>query len=226
MEAEPWPISVLVFLIAMLQCAGGMGTGILSYMEAAAVHGTKRTIFVYVWLIGGAAVDLLIAGTMTVLILKTPTVPHDIVKTVVHLIIEMNALSAIAALLGLILYVGVPNTTYWICPTMVLPAISANTLLLALNHRRADSSIESLTAASPVYHPMPALRNANCTINGSRSAPVHSTSSPGRVLSVPAMSFKRREAEMTARGRSSMEKKWSNEPDSDSDYGSDAEDRV
>ncbi|KAJ7433890.1 hypothetical protein B0H11DRAFT_2208679 [Mycena galericulata] len=219
-----WPISVLVFLIAMLQCAGGMGTGILSYMEAAAVHDTKRTVFVYLWLIGGAAVDLLIAVTMTILILKTPTAPRDIVKTVVRLIIETNALSAIAAFLGLILYVGLPNTTYWTCPTMVLPAISANTLLLALNHRRADSEIESPTAAtSAVYPPTTSsLRNAN----SARSAPVYSASSPGRVLSVPAMSFKRREAETTARGRSSMEKKWSDEPDSDSDYGSDAEDRV
>ncbi|KAJ7480464.1 hypothetical protein B0H11DRAFT_2025042 [Mycena galericulata] len=226
--------SLIAMLVAILQCAGGMGTGILSYMEAADVHDTKRTVFVYLWLIGGAAVDLLMAVTMTILILKTPTVPRDIVKTVVRLIIETNTLSAIAALLGLILYVGVPNTTYWICPTMVLPAIyahpfpslpSANTLLLALNHRRADSEIETLTVASPVYHPTSSLRNAI----GARSAPVYSASSPGRVLSVPAMSFKRREreqAEKTARGRSSMEKKWSDEPDSDSDYGSDVEDRV
>ncbi|KAJ7442328.1 hypothetical protein B0H11DRAFT_2094171 [Mycena galericulata] len=239
-----WPISVLVFLIAMLQCAGGMGTGILSYMDAAAVHDTKRTVFVYLWLIGGAAVDLLIAVIMAILILKTPTAPRDVVKTVVRLVVETNALSAIAALLGLILYVGVPNTTYWICPTMVLPAMyvhpfpslsfmyrtprrsSANTLLLALNHRRAVSEIENLSAASPVYHTTSALRNANSNAIGARSAPVYSASSPGRVLNVPAMSFKRREDETTARGRSSMEKKWSDEPDSDSDYGSDAEDRV
>ncbi|KAJ7445556.1 hypothetical protein B0H11DRAFT_2087294 [Mycena galericulata] len=208
-----WPITVLVFFVAMLQCVGGMGTGILSYMEADAVHDTKRTVFVYLWLIGGAAVDLLIAVTMTILILKVPTVPRDIVKTVVRLVVETNALSAIAALLGLILYVGVPVPP----PTP---------LLLALNHRRVDSEIENLSAASPVYHTTSALRNANSNANNARSAPVYSESSPGRVLSVPAMSFKRREVETTARGRSSMEKKWSDEPDSDSDYGSDAEDRV
>ncbi|KAJ7464195.1 hypothetical protein B0H11DRAFT_2240598 [Mycena galericulata] len=230
MRHSIWPISVLVFLIAMSQCAGGMGTGILSYIEAADVHDTKRTVFVYLWLIGGAAVDLLIAVTMTILILKTPTVPRDIVKTVVRLIIETNALSAIAALLGLILYVGVPNTTYWICPTMVLPVISANTLLLALNHRREESEIDNLSSAPRMYHTTSALRNANCNANGARSAPVYSAASPGRVLSVPAMSFKRREreqqAEKTARGRSSVEKKWRDDPDSESEYGSDAEDRV
>ncbi|KAJ7434276.1 hypothetical protein B0H11DRAFT_1938775 [Mycena galericulata] len=222
---------------AMLQCTGGMGTGILSYMEAA-MHDTMRTIFVYLWLIGRAAVDLLIAVTMTVLlrpILKTSIAPRDIFKTAVRLIIETDALSAIAALLGLILYVGVPNTNYWTCPTMVLPAMyvhiyippirisnkpprntSANTLLLALNHRREDSEL----ATPPMSQTTSSPRNANTS--GTRNAPVYSASSPGRVLSVPAMNFKRREREQQGekevRGRSSVEKKWGDESDSDSDY--------
>ncbi|KAJ7449762.1 hypothetical protein B0H11DRAFT_2332106 [Mycena galericulata] len=101
-----WPITVLVLLLAMLLCAGGMGTAILSYMEAADVHDAKRTIFVHPWMIGGAAADLLIAATM--IVLMPPTDPCDIVKAAVRFIIKTDAVSAIAALLGLILYVGVP----------------------------------------------------------------------------------------------------------------------
>jgi hypothetical protein len=55
----------------------------------------------------------------------------DIVKQIVRLVIETNTLSMIVAVLSLILFYGTPNTTYFICPTMVLAKLCSTSLRLA-----------------------------------------------------------------------------------------------
>jgi hypothetical protein len=75
-----WPLALLIALvrifppilfqhiaelnlkISLAHCAGGMGAGILSFMGE---RDTLSTVFVYLWLIAGAAADVLIAGVMT-----------------------------------------------------------------------------------------------------------------------------------------------------------------
>jgi hypothetical protein len=64
---------------------------------------------------------------------------QDIIRGVVRLLIETNTFSASVAIIGLALLAGVPNTNYWICPSMILPGIYANTLLVLLNNRAALS---------------------------------------------------------------------------------------
>ncbi|KAJ6563303.1 hypothetical protein DFH09DRAFT_1082361 [Mycena vulgaris] len=138
-----WPLSIAIGLISMAQCAGGMGGGIISLIDENSVHDQARTILVYLWLAGGAAADVLIAGSMTYLPLTPPQLlraavfrsTRDALKDVVRLIIETNTFSTTIAVLGLVLFVAVPNTTYFICPTMILPGIYANTLLVTLNNR-------------------------------------------------------------------------------------------
>ncbi|KAJ7480843.1 hypothetical protein FB451DRAFT_1365214 [Mycena latifolia] len=204
-----WPLAVLVALISMAQCAGGMGSGILAYI-APGVHDQKYTALAYTWLIGRAVADALIAGIM-IAFLANPTVPRAAPITTVRLMIETNLLSALVSVVGLVLFLGVPNSTYFVCPTMILPGISANTLLISLTIRPVARAADSVPS---VY-----------------SARVGSA----RVLSVPAMSYERPEAtprmtETPARVRSSTEKKWRHEADTDADseseYGSDMEGQV
>jgi hypothetical protein len=116
-----------VIQIAMAQCAGGMGGGILTLIKANELHDHKRTIFLYLWLSGGSAADVLIAVTMTALVrLAHPLPPQiltfppqlfnassipatrDAVRGIVRLIIETNTLSAIVAITGLVLFIAVP----------------------------------------------------------------------------------------------------------------------
>ncbi|KAJ6631105.1 hypothetical protein B0H10DRAFT_2207493 [Mycena sp. CBHHK59/15] len=130
---------IFIALISLLQAAGGIGGGISSYLAANEVHDHNRIIFVYMWLIGDAVADILIAFTMTFLLMNASRQQHkqtnDIVKRIVRLTIETNALSTIVAVLSLILFYGTPNTTYFICPTMVLAKLYANTLLVTFNNR-------------------------------------------------------------------------------------------
>ncbi|KAJ6590625.1 hypothetical protein DFH09DRAFT_1274075 [Mycena vulgaris] len=130
---------IFIALISLLQAAGGIGGGISSYLSANTQHDHNRIIFVYLWLIGDVIADVFIAGAMTFLLLKASRQQHkqtnDIVKRIVRLTVETNALSTVVAILSLILFYGTPNTTYFICPTMVLAKLYANTLLVTFNNR-------------------------------------------------------------------------------------------
>ncbi|KAJ7762372.1 hypothetical protein DFH07DRAFT_408930 [Mycena maculata] len=229
-----WPLAFLIALISMVQCAGGMGWGVLEYMDVNAtdenlddLHDRERSIFIHLELIGDTVANVLIAITMTYLLLKADVGPamRGLVENVVRLVVETNIFSATIALLSFLLFVGIPDTSYFVCPAVILPGIYANTLLASLNSR-ATTPVEEDSAAdaSPAHHRHTSFVSGRDRA-GSRP-PVYSASSPGRVLNVPAMSFARRgDGEETPRPRTSMENKWRDEPDSESEYD-DEEDRV
>ncbi|KAF7291213.1 hypothetical protein MIND_01264700 [Mycena indigotica] len=152
----------VIALAAVMQAVGGMGGGIKAYVAGNQEHDQARTVLVYMWLVGDAVADILIAVTMThILRQATAESTKQIVRGVVRLVIETNALSsaslpplhspltsaATVALLGLILFAGVPGTTYFIAPTMILPGLYANTLLVVLNNRAfaTGAAVRALT---------------------------------------------------------------------------------
>jgi len=138
-KRQALPLCIFIALASMVQCAGGMGGGILTYLADNENHDATRIKFVYMWLIGDVITDVLIATTMTYLLLKATRQQHkqtnDIVKRIVRLTIETNTLSTVVAIVSLILFFGTPNTTYFICPTMVLAKLYSNTLLVTFNNR-------------------------------------------------------------------------------------------
>ncbi|KAJ7512086.1 hypothetical protein B0H11DRAFT_1898586 [Mycena galericulata] len=153
-KREALPFSIFIALISLLQAAGGIGGGISSYLSGNEIHDHNRIIFVYMWLIGDAIADILIAGTMSFLLMKASRQQHkqtnDIVKRIVRLTIETNALSMIVAVISLALFYGTPNTTYFICPTMVLAKLYANTLLVTFNNRAFIHNTGATTRHSSV----------------------------------------------------------------------------
>ncbi|KAF7361138.1 hypothetical protein MSAN_01145600 [Mycena sanguinolenta] len=204
-----WPLALLTCLLALAQCAGGMGAGVISYMDGNTVHDDTRTVFVYLWLIGSATVNLLISGTMTCLLLAAETAERGIVKSAVRMVIETNIWTAIAALLGLLLYVACPNTTYWICPMMILPGIYANTLLISLNNRSTQREVPDAPKGNAFTSSN--LRSSGVTTNSrsplARTGTLYSANGVGRVLSVPAMSFARQESVSSSGGMRSVQEK-------------------
>ncbi|KAF8125911.1 hypothetical protein K438DRAFT_1992289 [Mycena galopus ATCC 62051] len=231
-----WPFGLLTSLIALAQCAGGMGAGIITYMDGNATHDNLRTIFVYLWLIGGATVNVLIAGTMTCLLLADAKTAAErtFAESAVRMLIETNILTAVVSLLALLLFLACPDTTYWVCPAMILPGLYANTLLVTLNNRAMERlGSDSTTASRNVSFPSASMATANSRSPLTRTATVYSTTGLGRVLSVPAMSFARQEnaqgaPEKNAQEklpRSSVERQWRDgeDADSESEYESENE---
>ncbi|KAJ7080568.1 hypothetical protein C8R43DRAFT_343482 [Mycena crocata] len=154
--------SVIIAVISLLQAAGGIGGGIKALVSGNAQHDHIRTILVYLWLIGDAVADLMIAVTMSRLLLRTSEPQtEDIVRGVIRLIIETNAFSASVAIIGLALFAGMPGSDYFVCPTMVLPGIYANTLLVLLNNRAAPDRCTNRTD-----HPAPSTSDGTTTTAG------------------------------------------------------------
>ncbi|KAJ7433131.1 hypothetical protein B0H11DRAFT_2122755 [Mycena galericulata] len=142
-KRSAWPITVLISMIAMAQCVGGLGGGILARDDKyRARGGVGIVILSYVWLVSGAVADIIIAVMMTYLVLSTAAHPstRDVVKDVVTLIIETNSFSALVAILSLGLFIGSGTTNYFECPIVLLPGIYANTLLATLNNRAITSN--------------------------------------------------------------------------------------
>ncbi|KAJ7223635.1 hypothetical protein C8J57DRAFT_1591712 [Mycena rebaudengoi] len=130
-------LSGVVVVISLMQAAGGIGVGSSLYIadsgKPEVLH--HNVYFLYMWLIGSAVSDALIAAAMTYLLMNTAEPgTHHVVKRIVRLILETNSLTASVAIAAAILH-SVSHTTYFLCPTMILPEFYANTLLLVLNNR-------------------------------------------------------------------------------------------
>ncbi|TFK32638.1 hypothetical protein BDQ12DRAFT_692246 [Crucibulum laeve] len=94
---------------------------------------------VYIWLIGSAVADVIIAGTMAYLLLRARTDNQKHTNTVlmrlVRLIVETNSLTAGMAIFALIIFLAAPNNNWFTCPTMVISKLYSNTLLVSFNNR-------------------------------------------------------------------------------------------
>ncbi|KAJ7201464.1 hypothetical protein C8J57DRAFT_1412301 [Mycena rebaudengoi] len=149
-------VAGLIVLISLAQAAGGMGSGLGVYLpetspkdSAATFVNFIRIPLLYLWLIGSAVADILIAISMTYLLLRVaePSTQH-IIRRVVRLIVETNALTASVAVIALAVFSGFPGTTYFICPTTILPGLYSNTLLVLLNNRASPGRVVALSRDS------------------------------------------------------------------------------
>ncbi|KAJ7123951.1 hypothetical protein C8R43DRAFT_1147630 [Mycena crocata] len=224
-----WPASICIGLISMAQAAGGIGAGIIAYITANPKHDTPRTVLVHLWLAGGAAADVLIAAAMTYLLFKAAVIPstRDLVKDIVRLIIETNTFSAAVAIVGLALFVGVPNTTYFICPTMILPGIYANTLLVTLNNR----AIARLNSGA-LTHDSSAFSQSRASGNSSKVPLTRSFTAPSKIFAKPAENFSKEEREeeimevpIGTQNRTSIENRWREDIDAENS-DTDVEERA
>ncbi|KAJ7854068.1 hypothetical protein B0H14DRAFT_3449855 [Mycena olivaceomarginata] len=171
-----WAVSVLIAAISLVQAAGGTGGGIIAFIASNAQHDYARTRLVYMWLVGDAVADVMIAVSMTYLLMQASTPlaqTQSIVRGVVRLIVETNTFSASIAILGLALFAGMSGTDYFICPCDDdPPGIYANTLLVMLNNRAAASRSSShyVSSEDPSYL-------GSGTANGTGTGTAHRASS-------------------------------------------------
>ncbi|KAJ7451702.1 hypothetical protein FB451DRAFT_1566202, partial [Mycena latifolia] len=134
------PVCILVVLIALAQVTAGIYGAVVGHIAVTfSKAGPKVLAAAYVVNIGAAAADVLIAVSMTILLSRSRTKHAQtdfIVKKIINLTVETNLLSSTLAVLTVILLVGVPNTNYFTCPSIILGKIYSNSLLLMLNNRK------------------------------------------------------------------------------------------
>ncbi|KAJ7168708.1 hypothetical protein C8R46DRAFT_1191455 [Mycena filopes] len=132
-----WPLASLIGLVAIAEWAVTLASVVLQW-NGSVVADRHRTILFYFYFVAGAITDVLIAAIMTTLLLRGGSmVPQTrgLVKNIVRLIIETNTLTAIAGLLAILMFLCAPQTLYYLSPTLLIPGIYANTLLVVLNER-------------------------------------------------------------------------------------------
>jgi len=93
----------------------------------------------YLWSLPSALADILIAGAMTLLLLRARA--HEarfskfVMIRVVRLTIETNALTASVAIASFVLFVAFPNEIYYTFTAGIIGKLYSNTLLVTLNNR-------------------------------------------------------------------------------------------
>ncbi|KAI0267861.1 hypothetical protein BC834DRAFT_62169 [Gloeopeniophorella convolvens] len=140
LENSLWWLATAIEAVSATQAVGGIVGGIKGHINGEFSEAHRAIKFVYVWLIGDAVADILIAASLTYLLLRSRTRGHQfssnsMLVKLVHLTIETNAASATVAIVSLAVFVGCPNNNYFILPTAVLGKIYSNTLLVTLNNR-------------------------------------------------------------------------------------------
>ncbi|KAJ7493150.1 hypothetical protein B0H11DRAFT_2005112 [Mycena galericulata] len=135
------PLCILVGLIAGAQAVTGLYAAIVAHIAKTFSNATaKAQPAIYVVFIGAAVADVLIATSMTILLLTSRKTAHGqtsfIIQKIINLTVETNILSSTLAVLTVILLVAFPNTNYFTCPSIILGKIYSNSLFLMLNNRK------------------------------------------------------------------------------------------
>jgi len=166
-----WPAVIVIILLSIMQAGGGFCTGILARLNqefsASATHSTQ--VSAGIWLGGTAAVDVIIAATMTYLLLSARKQEHhvssDILTRIVRLTVETNTVTAIMSIITIGVEYGLPNQPYFYTPTAVLGKLYSNTLLVTLNNRAALRNLRARTPAVAAR----VMTGSGPTLQGSRS---------------------------------------------------------
>ncbi|KAJ8092667.1 hypothetical protein PM082_006995 [Marasmius tenuissimus] len=133
-------LAALIAILAIIGGAGGLTTGV----QAKIVNNlpqlsAKAKVAITIWLTTTAACDLVIAAAMTLILSKKRTgfnaKTDDVITNIIRLTVETGTLTAVLAILIVILYFVFPKASYWNAPTDFLGKLYSNNLLVILNSR-------------------------------------------------------------------------------------------
>ncbi|KAJ7453262.1 hypothetical protein B0H11DRAFT_2326507 [Mycena galericulata] len=131
---------ITVASASVIVCVSGFITGVLVLKagDVPKLNTTEISTAAGVWLAGSALNDVIIAVCMTYYLAISDTgfrQTHALVTKLIRLTIETGALTALVALITLILFVALPGTVYFTTPGIFMAVLYANTLLAVVNAR-------------------------------------------------------------------------------------------
>ncbi|KAI0261391.1 hypothetical protein BC834DRAFT_972795 [Gloeopeniophorella convolvens] len=140
LQESLWWLSLIIESVAIAQGVGGFVGGIKGHLLGKFSEAHRSIGYVYVWLAGSAVADVIIAASMTYLLVRSRKSEYqhsanNVMTNLVRLTIETNAASAIVALIGLVLFAAIPNHGYYYTPTAIVGKLYSNTLLMTFNNR-------------------------------------------------------------------------------------------
>ncbi|KAK0498701.1 hypothetical protein EDD18DRAFT_47035 [Armillaria luteobubalina] len=133
---------ILMFLIciSLTSSSAGIITGIYSFHAGNVIILDDRRMYIAIgiWCGASALCDILIAIFMTYYLMHNTTNfrrTRILVTKIIRLTIETGSMTAVVALLTLILFIGFPHHIFFITPGVLVPKLYANAVYMVLNSR-------------------------------------------------------------------------------------------
>ncbi|KAJ7364506.1 hypothetical protein DFH08DRAFT_1073194 [Mycena albidolilacea] len=133
-------IPLLIVVMSLTSTIGAIFTGIftLQAINLAHVNGRKNSVAAGVWCGASASSDIIIAVCMTYFLSKMDTGYRQtrvLISKITRLTIETGSLTALVAVIVLVLLFGFPGRTYYGTAAAVMPGLYSNCILVVLNVR-------------------------------------------------------------------------------------------
>ncbi|KAI0768342.1 hypothetical protein BD413DRAFT_614651 [Trametes elegans] len=142
----------VICVLALTQGSAAIASGVLLKDIRTAADQSRTTPAIATWLGGSALADIVIAVTMTFLLLRTKTGfrrSDSLVNKLVRLAIESGTITASVAIVDVVMFAALPQTLYHECPALALAKLYANMLLTSLNNR---AFLHAATEVSSTAH--------------------------------------------------------------------------
>ncbi|TFK80432.1 hypothetical protein K466DRAFT_503906 [Polyporus arcularius HHB13444] len=132
-------LTAVVVTLSMAQMCVGIAGGIMLHViDPSAASASTVTPVIGSWLGGAALVDIIIAVSMTILLLRAKSgIPKSdhIINRLIALVVETGTLTATVAIVDLVCFTAFSDTLLHECAALVLPKLYSNSLLASLNNR-------------------------------------------------------------------------------------------
>ncbi|PBK61333.1 hypothetical protein ARMSODRAFT_981678 [Armillaria solidipes] len=133
-------IPILVICVSLTSSVAAIITGVYSFQADDITELNNRRMYIAVGILYGASAlcDITIAICMTYYLQRSTTGfrrTKILITKLIRLAIETGSVTAVVALLGLILFFGFPHQTFYGTPAIIQPKLYANSVLVVLNSR-------------------------------------------------------------------------------------------
>ncbi|GJE98660.1 hypothetical protein PsYK624_148950 [Phanerochaete sordida] len=148
-------LALSIAFVSLLQATAAVIQGAQAHVIGNFRDLQRAFVSCTIWLAGSAACDVLIAASMTYLLLRKDTKSQPFVSHLVQLVIETGILTAVAAIVALVLFLAVKQHSYYGCVALVLSKLYSNSLLVIFNSRISivgGRSAHSLRASAQLRH--------------------------------------------------------------------------
>ncbi|PBK82333.1 hypothetical protein ARMGADRAFT_1090390 [Armillaria gallica] len=133
-------VSIFIICISLANFVASMFTGVYSFQAGIITRLTSRKLHITVGISCGSAAlcDILIAICMTYYLMRSTINfrrTRILITKIIRLTIETGSVTAVVALLSVVLFIVFPDQTFYMTPTFIMPKLHANAVYMVLNSR-------------------------------------------------------------------------------------------
>ncbi|KAK0484818.1 hypothetical protein IW261DRAFT_1605024 [Armillaria novae-zelandiae] len=133
-------IPIFIICVSLTSSVAAVITGVYAFQAGSVIklNSWKTTITIGIWCRASALCDILIAIYMTYYLMRnTYDFRHTrmLVTRIIRLTIETGSMTAVVALLTVILFLVFPHKPLYTTPALLMPKLYTNTIYMVLNSR-------------------------------------------------------------------------------------------